>query len=130
MKVFLFLLAVSATLASDQFPRPVVFENVTVIDTTGRRPKQGVTVVISNGRIQSVTAGRRTAAKSAQIIDGRGKFLIPGLWDMHVHMPMLSDDQDLRLYIANGVTGVRVMWGGREGTEMGKDIAQGKRLGP
>jgi imidazolonepropionase-like amidohydrolase len=75
------------------------------------------TVVISGKRIVSVLPSAKfTAAAGARVIDGRGKFLIPGLWDMHVHSAFgdwfpRGRDVILPLFIANGVTGVRDMGG-------------------
>jgi cytosine/adenosine deaminase-related metal-dependent hydrolase len=83
--------------------------HVAVIDATGARARPDTTVLIVGGRIADISeSGKTSIPKSAQVVDGTGKFLIPGLWDMHVHL----DYRDyLPLYIANGVTGVRVMWG-------------------
>jgi imidazolonepropionase-like amidohydrolase len=65
------------------------------------------------------------------VIDGRGKFLIPGLWDMHVHLAMPGGKQVLPLYIANGVTGVRDMAGDWATlTAWRRDIARGTVIGP
>jgi imidazolonepropionase-like amidohydrolase len=131
MKVF--LLAVFAALAGAQVPTPVVFENVTVIDATGSPPKVGVTVVVRNGRIEAIATARQKAAwpEGAQIVHARGKFLIPGLWDMHVHLGALDNTQELPLYIANGVTGIRIMWGSfPDYPNWRKDIERGQRVGP
>jgi imidazolonepropionase-like amidohydrolase len=65
------------------------------------------------------------------VIDGRGKFLIPGLWDMHVHTTMPGGRDVLKLYIANGVTGVRDMasnW--PEISAWRAEIARGSLIGP
>jgi imidazolonepropionase-like amidohydrolase len=82
-----------------------VITHVTVIDTTGGPLLRDVSVVIRDGRIADVGANIEIP-KDAQVIDGRGKFLIPGLWDMHVHLSWTTDSA-LPLLIANGVTGVR-----------------------
>ena len=81
--------------------------NVTVIDMTGAAPKAGQTVVIRGNRIASV--GVSKAPDGARVIDGRGKYLIPGLWDMHVHLTIPGGETILSLYVVNGVTGVRDM---------------------
>ncbi len=106
--------------------------HVTVIDTGAAR--RHMTIVVAGSRIESVSpssAGQLPA--SARIIDGRGKFLIPGLWDMHVHTQLAGIDERplLGLFIANGVTGVRDM-GGDFGVIDGyrKDIARGVLVGP
>ena len=82
-----------------------VITHVTVIDTTGGPPLRDVSVVIRDGRIADIGPNIEIP-KDAQVIDGRGKFLIPGLWDMHVHLSWTTDSA-LPLLIANGVTGVR-----------------------
>jgi len=78
--------------------------HVTVIDTNGGAPRRDVTVVVDGERIAGV--GDAPAPKGATIVDGRGKYLIPGLWDMHVHLS-LATSSSLPLLIANGVTSVR-----------------------
>lgn len=64
----------------------VLLEHVSLIDSTGSPPKSGVSVLIEGDRIKSILpsnhTGRTTGATS---IDAKGKFLIAGLWDMHVH---------------------------------------------
>ena len=63
-------------------------------------------------------------------MDGRGKFLIPGLWDMHAHI-QLNEDAWLPLYIANGVTGIRDMGADLDFILRVKEaVAAGKRVGP
>ncbi|HVF88252.1 MAG TPA: amidohydrolase family protein [Pyrinomonadaceae bacterium] len=108
----------------------LAFKNVTVIDMTGAPPRRDVTVVINGNRILALgTTGKVRIPKTARVVDGRGKFLIPGLWDMHVHL--LKDRTPLPLFIANGVTGVRSM-GGRpeELFPWREQVAAGKLLGP
>src|SRR5262249_59308852 len=88
---------------------PLVFMHVTVIDATGAPPQPDMTVVISGDRIAEIGLTRHVRVPDeAHVVDATGKFLIPGLWDMHVHW-FLRDF--LPLFIANGVTGVRQMWG-------------------
>ena len=88
----------------------VAFTNVTVIDGTGSAPKPGMTVTVADGRITGISAGRLEIPKNTIIVDGSGKFLLPGFWDMHVH---IQRDPELNygLFIANGVTAVRDMGG-------------------
>ncbi len=101
--IFLFL-----PLASEAQERnsTVVFRNVTLIDMTSDRPKPNMTVIVSGNRISKIGKNLKIP-KDAQIIDARGKFLIPGLWDMHTHFT--SNENNLLLFVANGVTGVRDM---------------------
>jgi len=89
--------------AAPQAPT-IAITHVTVIDTNGGPSQRDVTVVIRDGRIISV--GAEAAPAGATIVDGRGKFLIPGLWDMHVHLSWTTSSA-LPLLIANGVTSVR-----------------------
>lgn len=108
------------------------FTHVTVID--GRRPAPWTdrTVVIRGNRIadEGPAASVRVPA-DARVIDGRGKFLMPGLWDMHVHTVMPGGRDVLPLYVANGVTGVRDMAGDWATlTRWRREIAAGTLTGP
>jgi len=64
---------------------PYAITNVTVIDTTGGPAHPNMTVVIDGNRISYVGKAHFHTPKQAHIIDGGGKYLIPGLWDMHIH---------------------------------------------
>jgi cytosine/adenosine deaminase-related metal-dependent hydrolase len=65
---------------------PLVIRRVTVIDATGKPAQPGMTVVIEQDQIAAIGPWTKVKAPAgSQIVDGRGKFLIPGLWDMHVH---------------------------------------------
>src|SRR4026208_1539382 len=110
---------------------PLVIRDVTVIDGTGAKPQPAMTVVIRNGKILEVgEAARVTLDQSARVIDGRGKFLIPGLWDMHGHLTDAGEGA-LALLIENGVTGVRDLGEDPAQVQRGRrEIEQGKRIGP
>jgi hypothetical protein len=122
--------------------KPLAFTHVTVIDATGAPPKPDRTVVIAGGRISVLdTSAKLTPPQDAQVIDATGKFLIPGLWDMHIHLddpeiwPSLVSREEkeviFSLLIANGVTGVRDMAGSLEQLQQWKQrIALGQMLGP
>lgn len=96
-------------IASVGFAQTIVFEHATVIDGTGAPPKKDFSVAVRDGRIVSVTR-RADAVPGAIVIDATGKFLIPGLWDMHVHItaPQIM----FPLLVANGIMGVREMYSG------------------
>jgi len=134
--LFLFLISPFASRASSS--EALVLQHVTVIDGTGRAPQPDQTVVIVGSRIAAIgPAGRVKFDKSANIIDAHGKFLIPGLWDMHVHLagvsadPAWSKDVLLPLLLANGITGVRDMGGDLDALLSWKrDIESGRLLGP
>jgi imidazolonepropionase-like amidohydrolase len=113
---------------SPQAPRPLVFTHVTVIDMTGAPPSPDMTVVIMGDRITELgKSGAVHAPEGAQVVDATGKFMIPGLWDMHVHW--LHKDY-VPLFVANGVTGIRIMWGAPMHHQWQKEIEQGTLLGP
>jgi hypothetical protein len=112
MTITLSLLAVLLTSAPDDGPKPskpLAITHVTALDLDGTGPARDVTVVVEGDRITAVGPGDRVGVPGgATVVDGAGKFLIPGLWDMHVHF---GDPRSMKLFLANGVTGVRVMWG-------------------
>lgn len=112
--------------------QPLAFTHVSVIDGTDSTPRRDQTVVLRGTRIVSVTAARSARVPAgARIVDARGKFLIPGLWDMHVHTSIMGGRELLALYVANGVTGVRDMAGDWATlTAWRRDIARGKLVGP
>jgi imidazolonepropionase-like amidohydrolase len=108
MKPFLafLLLLLTCFAASSQKRNILVIRNVTVIDMTGHSPRRGMTVVIDGDRIAAVSRSAKYPDGSS-VVDGSGKFLIPALWDMHVHVRY--PDIVLPLFVANGVLGVRDM---------------------
>jgi imidazolonepropionase-like amidohydrolase len=110
--------------------KTVVLTHVTVIDATGARAMPDMTVVIDGNRISDLGKSREVKVpKGAQVIDAAGKFLIPGLWDMHVHT--FDKNLFLPLYVANGVTGVRDMFGPLPLIrQWGKEIEEGVTIGP
>jgi imidazolonepropionase-like amidohydrolase len=108
--------------------RPIAITHVAVIDATGAPAKADTTVVITDGRISSIGPSAQVKAPDgAQVVDATGKFLIPGLWDMHVHWYL---ERYLTLFIANGVTGVRQMWGVPMHQQWRDKIERGDLVGP
>jgi imidazolonepropionase-like amidohydrolase len=102
------LTATSVSLAAAQSDG-IVFANVTLIDGTGDMPRRGIAVVVSGDRISSIGRTDEVRVSPGSItVDGRGKYLIPGLWDMHVHLGAYDDGRRLlpRL-VGYGITGVR-----------------------
>ena len=93
----------------------LVITDVTIVDVEGGRTFGPRTVVVKDGRIVSIdTPGAARVDGPVKSVDGRGRFLMPGLVDMHVHLFNLSshrppNDWSFAMYIANGVTGVRDM---------------------
>ncbi len=101
MKLFFLSLVCSA--------QSLVIQNVTVIDATGADARPGMSVRIENGQITAIKK-KIKVKKGADQIDGTGKFLIPGLWDMHVQVN--GPEVFFPLLVANGITGVREMFTG------------------
>jgi imidazolonepropionase-like amidohydrolase len=112
------LLAVVAPSVAAETAGTLALTHVTVIDASGRPAQADQTVVVSAGRITAMgPSGTLRPPKDARVIDARGKFLIPGLWDMHVHIAGISADPAwskqviLPELIAYGIVGVRDMGG-------------------
>jgi len=92
-------------------PQPLVFTHATVIDATGAPAQPDMTVVITGDRITSLGRfGKVRIPRGARVVNATGKFLIPGLWDMHFHSGNYKDGRKtLPVLVANGITGVRDM---------------------
>ncbi len=91
----------------------LAISHVTVIDMTGAAPRPDMTVVVRGAHIEALGSAPTTRIPAgARVIDGRGRYLIPGLWDMHVHTDIPGGGgPHLGMYVANGVTSVRDMGG-------------------
>jgi imidazolonepropionase-like amidohydrolase len=116
--------------AEDAPPKSLAITRVTVIDATGTPARPEMTVVVTGERIAAVgKSGEVGVPNGARVVDGRGKYLIPGLWDMHVHT---VSESFLPLYLANGVTGVRDMHALDANTIFGlrKQVQESKQPGP
>ena len=104
--VLVFAAFISAAASAEQTSCIV---GVTIIDVVDGSRAQERNVVIEGERIASVTGAALATPDCTNLIEAEGKYLIPGLWDMHVHGT--SRDSLWPIYIANGVTGVRDMFG-------------------
>ncbi|MEU3168462.1 amidohydrolase family protein [Streptosporangium sp. NPDC006930] len=103
---------------------------VTVIDATGRPAARDMTVLVRGERIVAVGPVRSVPVPAgATVVDGTGKFLIPGLVDMHVHSTELERTYP-PLYLANGVTTVREMSANPAISSWRREVEAGTRLGP
>lgn len=110
---------------------PLAITDVTLIDGLGGPVRPHMTVLVRDGRIFAIdSVSRGVIPAQARVVDGRGKFLIPGLSDMHVHLAK-TGETSLGLFIANGVTSVRDMGGDYAVIRQWKaEINNGARLGP
>lgn len=131
-----FVFCTASALAEDQPPpstqrNVLALINVTVIDTAGSRTGQPATVVVTGDRISEIgDPGKVSIPRGAQTVDGTGKYLLPGLWDMHMHLSLVSE-LAFPLLIANGVTGVCDMGGDLEQIDQWRaQITKGTRSGP
>jgi hypothetical protein len=100
---------------------------VTLVDSTGVRAD--ATVVLADNRILAVGSCDMPLPRGCTVLDLAGKFVIPGLWDMHVHGAYL-DRITLPLCLVNGVTGIREMWGFPQIYELRERIERGEVFGP
>lgn len=141
------LLAVTATTlvfaqtppAASPFP-VLAIQDVTVIPMDSERVLKGQTVIVEGRRITAVGPSPTTAVpEGATRIEGRGRFLIPGLAEMHAHFPSPQGleqygeafgDRWLYLNVACGVTTVRGMIGGPRDLRVREEVARGLRIGP
>jgi len=113
--------------------RVIAFTNVTLIDGTGAAPRADLTVVIDGNRISAIgRTGTVHVPAGARRVDGRAKFLIPGLWDMHVHLGAYDGAaRTLPRLVAYGITGVRDMASPVDDIlRLRRDSASGTLLGP
>lgn len=109
-----------------------VIDNVNVIDVAAGTVVPGQRVVVVGSRITVVgPLAVTTSPPNATTVDGAGKYLIPGLWDMHVHVPAQNAGSAFGLFLANGITGVRDMGTGVDALlSLRADVASGRTLGP
>jgi hypothetical protein len=134
MKTFLIALVVihlGPQLGICQTPDILVIRNVTVVpmDKAGTLPHRDV--LVQGGMIRGVDRHRPQRRWPAQacVIDGTGKYLVPGFSDMHIHA-YFGDEQQLKLYVFNGITTVLNLSGNPQRLGWKQKIASGEILGP
>ena len=113
-------------------PRSLAIEHVTVIDVVKGTAESDTTVLVTGNRITRVAASADFAVPAnAEKVDGHGKFLIPGLWDMHVHLGNATEAA-LPMFVASGITGVRDMGSPSFATlrRWSVEALSGERIGP
>jgi imidazolonepropionase-like amidohydrolase len=133
----LFLLAGSSGWAQpiDSRKQEIVFKSVNVVPMDQERVLPDQTVVIRDGKIAYVgTAQKAKYAKNALVVDARGKYLMPGLGEMHGHVPQTEDLEPMKevmmLFAANGITNVRGMLGHPKHLELRDKIRSGEIFAP
>src|SRR5688572_28827253 len=120
MKQLLFILftILTCSCAAQDIPnssnREIVFVSVNVIPMNTETVLHNQTVVIKNGRISAMGEGNKVKySKDALVIDAAGKYLMPGLAEMHAHVPPIDNIEPMKdvllLFAVNGVTTIRGM---------------------
>jgi imidazolonepropionase-like amidohydrolase len=128
------LLLKLAAFASPAFADSFAFVNVNVVPMTTETIMEAQSVVITDGKIVAIGDVKSTALpKDAFIVDGTDRYLMPGLAEMHAHVPGASSkdlSRVLTLFVANGVTLIRGMLGQPSHLELRQQLASGEMLGP
>jgi predicted amidohydrolase len=142
IQVTLLLATISFILTPYPHAESLAITNVNVIDVSKGEVVSDQTVLVAGGRITEVGLGSAALPAGAKRIAGDGRYLIPGLWDMHVHFrndpvkPDVSLANEnaalLDLYLVHGVVGVRDMGGdlAESVLQWREEIEAGKREGP
>jgi imidazolonepropionase-like amidohydrolase len=132
--LFLIFLMPTVMIAQVRASRSVIFNRVTLIDVKDGRLNSEMTLVVTGNRISAIgRAGKVRVPKDAEVVDASGKFLIPGLWDMHSHFLFESFREPfIKLLVANGITGVRDLGGEQleQLNQIRQSITEGRVLGP
>jgi imidazolonepropionase-like amidohydrolase len=128
------LMVVLLLTAAPVFAESTVFINVNVIPMTSEMVLAGRTVIVTDGKIETIGEVEDTPVpENAVVVDGTDRFLMPGLSEMHGHVPSLGSDglkRILQLYVVNGITTVRGMLGQPSHLEMRSALLKGEMLGP
>lgn len=113
-------------------PAPLLIQNATVFDGASGKATPATSVLVHDGRVSAVDSAATLAAPDgAEVIDATGKFVIPGLIDMHVHVELSGGDDALPAWLGAGVTTIRDVGGSPEGLLPTRDaIAAGTKAGP
>ena len=114
LSIFLVLAITPLLTAYSQEQSAFVFQNVAIVPMDGQHILRNQTVVVRNGRIDTIGRAEDVSSpREAQIIDGSGRYLVPGLTEMHAHLPTADEraylEEVLFLFVANGITTIRVM---------------------
>jgi hypothetical protein len=131
-KLFLLIGLLTGLFLSAQRPAgPILaIAHVAVIDPAEANIRKDMTVLVVDGKIRSISSSDTTKLPDhAVVLDGSKRYLIPGLWDMHVHTA--NPKREFPMFIANGVLGVRNMHGRMENVSNWRtQTAEGHWIGP
>lgn len=128
---------------SDNPPDPeqplTVFTNVNVLPMHGAAPvlmQPGRTVLVEGSKIKYIGTAAFKLPEGTAVIDGTGKYLMPGIAEMHAHIPVPAEgdtslvEETLFLYLSNGITTIRGMLGQPYHLQLREQVAGGELLGP
>ena len=131
------ILLVGTVLEAQMMVKPYVIRDVSVLSMTdGARFSGPVDVIVSNGTIEDILAAGQFKDRSYTEIEGRGKYLMPGIAEMHAHIPVPKEGDDtyvretLFLYLSNGITTIRGMLGQPYHLELKEQVAANEVLSP
>lgn len=122
MRIFSFLLF--SFLVIKGYAQDIIIESINIIDVINNKIQYNKTILISEGKIKRIS-NKSFTSKHAVKVNGKGKFLIPGLWDMHVHT---VDSSYLTMFVMNGVVGIRDMGGAANGSNNGCESIAHEKL--
>jgi imidazolonepropionase-like amidohydrolase len=135
--LILFLTTIACVGTDTRLPPPIAITHVTVVDVEKGLRLDDQTVLLIGNQISAVAPSSSVVVKrGATVVNGRGKFLIPGLWDMHTHVidpdAPGSPETILPLFIAEGITGIRDMGSASLNSilQLRADVRSGRRIGP
>ena len=136
MRLLESLLLVLALTSPRLSAQTLTIANATVIDVSNGVLRRDQTIVVDGKRIVSVGSPKAPAAARGQVVDAKGMYVIPGLWDMHTHAYFgwsrdFGDSYVLPLFIANGITGIRDMGSDLDAVlRARKEVAAHRLVGP
>jgi imidazolonepropionase-like amidohydrolase len=136
-RIFIFVFLSACTVAKLAAQDVFAIQNVSVITMANEEVLKNHTVIVEKGIITSIApANKSKLKKGTTVIDGSGKFLIPGLFDMHTHFfyeqgeHVNTNDIELKLMLANGITTARIMAGHPSYLEAKANVKSRKWVGP
>lgn len=136
-RVFAFVLLTSCSIARLSAQDSFAIQNVSVITMANEEVLKNHTVIVEEGIITHIAPTNKTKLKkSMKVVDGSGRFLMPGLFDMHTHFfyeqgeHVNTNDIELKMMLANGITTARIMAGHPAYLEAKANVKSGKWIGP
>ncbi|MBT8099588.1 MAG: amidohydrolase, partial [Gammaproteobacteria bacterium] len=121
-------------LAVEAIAAPTAFVNVNVVPMSSNTVLTGKTVIVADGKVSVIgDVDRVPIPDGGTVVDGTDRYLLPGLAEMHAHVPPAASselDRVLTLFAVNGVTTIRGMLGSRSHLTLRQRLLDGDRFGP